>query len=649
MRKIFLTICLCLVFFIFSTVQAAPSPEGSLVVFNGTVYLIKGGQRYPFRSPEVFHSHGYQFGQVKPASSEDIALPEGTVMIYRDGSLVKAPDKPLVYLVTQSKKRGFNSAEAFFSLGYEFSNVVSSNPETFADLPEGEIITVNDSSVSHPSGTLVQHNGTVFLITPAGKKGFPSAEVFRSHGYEFRQVATANSLDIALPDVGFMESRSVLRVADSHTPSSPQIIGSTTTQANAKQNFSISSIDPDGDHLSLIVDWGDGTQKTSSQIASGSVFNAEHIWIAPGTYTISATVTDNYRHSANSNFLISVTPFLAVPNETASWIAEGNPQIDSKYIQWSTARKLTWDDFRGPIVSNDSREGAAVGTPVKSIANTSYKCENTGTVKRCSSRFDSFSVVALMDPDISWVLVKDSYGLAHEQTHFDIAEVMARKLKNQLSVLIGTSETREAFTEAVAIDLAKQALLTKKQNIEASFEQELNGTQELYDADTNHSLKKDIQAVWDACVSSWLVSLPSVIRCQLPVAQPPPSPPAPAPVPPPPACIPSISNTAPVGTQNAIGSITINSPNGGECLTKSSSHVITWSSSSNIDQVSIGYSFGAGSLNWIATGISNIGLYNWTVNVGSSSSTQAKIQITGYQTGFGSVTDSSDGFFTVSN
>jgi len=63
--------------------------------------------------------------------------------------------------------------------------------------------------------------------------------------------------------------------------------------------------------------------------------------------------------------------------------------------------------------------------------------------------------------------------------------------------------------------------------------------------------------------------------------------------------------------------------------------------------VYIGYSGCTGCLNWIATGIPNTGSYNWTVNVGNTTNTQFKIEITGYETGVGSVTDDSDAPFTV--
>jgi hypothetical protein len=94
--------------------------------------------------------------------------------------------------------------------------------------------------------------------------------------------------------------------------------------------------------------------------------------------------------------------------------------------------------------------------------------------------------------------------------------------------------------------------------------------------------------------------------------------------------------------------VTVTDPNGGEILYRGSVYRITWTSSPTINAVMLGYSTGPGSLNNITSGtIPNTGYYDWVVNVGNTVNTQFKIDITGYQTGVGSTTDQSDGFFTV--
>ena len=126
--------------FTVTPVSAAPHSEGCLVNVSGTVYLVTGGQKRGFTSAEVFMSHGYNFGQVVTASSDDADLPTGAIQIYANGTLVKGPNDPLVYLVVNGQKRGFTSGAVFTGLGYSFANIQWAPVNTFTDIPTGSNI-----------------------------------------------------------------------------------------------------------------------------------------------------------------------------------------------------------------------------------------------------------------------------------------------------------------------------------------------------------------------------------------------------------------------------------------------------------------------------------------------------------------------------
>jgi len=100
-------------------------------------------------------------------------------------------------------------------------------------------------------------------------------------------------------------------------------------------------------------------------------------------------------------------------------------------------------------------------------------------------------------------------------------------------------------------------------------------------------------------------------------------------------------------TPTAARWIAITAPNGGEVLTVGTTYRITWDSSPNIDKVTLGYKSCPSCLDWIANNIPNTGYYDWTVFVGNTTNTQFTIEIIGYETGVGSVTDESDAPFTV--
>ena len=126
--------------------SAAPHSEGCLVNVSGTVYKIMNGEKRGFTSAEVFMSHGYNFGQVVGANSDDASLSTGSIQIYANGTLVKGPNDPLVYLVVNGQKRGFTSGAVFTGLGYSFANIQWAPVNTFTDIPTGS--NINSTSES---------------------------------------------------------------------------------------------------------------------------------------------------------------------------------------------------------------------------------------------------------------------------------------------------------------------------------------------------------------------------------------------------------------------------------------------------------------------------------------------------------------------
>ncbi|HYE22502.1 MAG TPA: hypothetical protein VD998_02845, partial [Verrucomicrobiae bacterium] len=185
---------------------AAPHSNGCLVNASGTVWLIENGMRRGFPSAEVFSSHGYNFSQVVAANAEDTALPVGPVVVYADGTLVKGPSDPLVYLVANGQKRGFVSGSVFTGLGFSFGKIWTAAVNTFADMPTGA--NLESSTERHSNGVLVKDgSGTVWKMTASGRMGIPSMAVFNSYGYTWDRVVNANAADLASPNEGVLTAR----------------------------------------------------------------------------------------------------------------------------------------------------------------------------------------------------------------------------------------------------------------------------------------------------------------------------------------------------------------------------------------------------------------------------------------------------------
>jgi hypothetical protein len=196
--------------------SAAVHSDGCLVLSGGVVWLITGGTRRGFTSAEVFASHGNNFSQVVTATAEDAALPVGPIMTYADGTLVKGPNDPLVYLVAGGQKRPFVSGSVFTGLGYSFANIQQAPVNTFQDLPTGS--NLDSSAIAHPAGTVVISGGAIWKMTGTGRMGFPSAAVFSSHGYMFSKVVAANSYDLAMADEGAVAAKPACTTSGGTTP-----------------------------------------------------------------------------------------------------------------------------------------------------------------------------------------------------------------------------------------------------------------------------------------------------------------------------------------------------------------------------------------------------------------------------------------------
>lgn len=156
-----------------------------------------------------------------------------------------------------------------------------------------------------------------------------------------------------------------------------------------------------------------------------------------------------------------------------------NPANDDQgsLIAWKADRKLTWSDFKARPVA-----GATNAALTSSNINFNFSYGTKGFTYSISCNFDKTK---------SWGRVKTAYILAHEQAHFDIAEIHARKLNMRLSQYKYNKKT-------VGADLDK---------IYSEVMNEQHQMQLLYDKETNHSINSVKQKEWLKKVNELLKSL----------------------------------------------------------------------------------------------------------------------------------------------
>ena len=135
-------------------------------------------------------------------------------------------------------------------------------------------------------------------------------------------------------------------------------------------------------------------------------------------------------------------------------------------IEWNASRQLTWTDYKG---SPDPKSDAAASTTT--YLGVEYSMDEKGL---------SWKIQCLFSITRSWGKHKNDFVLKHEQGHFDIAEIFARKLNQRLKAYTFNNATY------------KEDLKT----IYTTITSEKEAFQDLYDRETDHSRKKEVQEEW---------------------------------------------------------------------------------------------------------------------------------------------------------
>lgn len=159
-------------------------------------------------------------------------------------------------------------------------------------------------------------------------------------------------------------------------------------------------------------------------------------------------------------------------------------QQDEAVLSWNETYKLSWADFKGKPNLNVS----AVAITASGI---SFGFSITKTEDNIVTNYRS-NVHAYFYPEQSWVKINetDDQVLKHEQLHFDITELFARKLRQRISNLKGSNNV--------------SAELKKAHNNTLN---ELSDFQDQYDNETDFSRHTESQIKWTKHVNEELIKL----------------------------------------------------------------------------------------------------------------------------------------------
>ncbi|MBC7220884.1 DUF922 domain-containing protein [Candidatus Bipolaricaulota bacterium] len=165
-------------------------------------------------------------------------------------------------------------------------------------------------------------------------------------------------------------------------------------------------------------------------------------------------------------------------------------------LPWSADRPIGWDDFWAPPPSDRDPGAAAAIATVLAYDLTAVAARDPGT-GRWQARIASLTVTNEMERDRSWALPerRTAAALAHEQGHFDLAEVYRRILERELQGLSG-----DGWTAAEA----EQALRTRAREAFQRVTARQSEVQARYDRETDHGRDAARQADWEGRIAAWL-------------------------------------------------------------------------------------------------------------------------------------------------
>ncbi len=161
---------------------------------------------------------------------------------------------------------------------------------------------------------------------------------------------------------------------------------------------------------------------------------------------------------------------------------ESTNHINDSIINWSTNQSLSWDDFNGEL--EPTFYAAAMTTTSIDILPKDVMVDENDKIQGS----EKLTCVARFHRNHSWTNSNNQDMLDHEQLHFDIAEIFARKLRKKFDELKSVKEAR--FTVYLE---ASQSNLKKCRRFQMQ-----------YDKLTNHGRDLETNKKWQQMIRSEL-------------------------------------------------------------------------------------------------------------------------------------------------
>lgn len=188
-----------------------------------------------------------------------------------------------------------------------------------------------------------------------------------------------------------------------------------------------------------------------------------------------------------SLFLCYLSSFLTTHAQVVfvtfrDYVPPGYETDDTVY--YAHEHPLTWDDFTGKV----NKE-----SPSSAVSFSSFSYDGSGLLKNDTLRVQ-LTIQVYFVKSGSWVRPgqADSYSLAHEQTHFDIAKLSAERFRRKVEETRLSPDYYDSEISFIYWDVYR----------------EMNTLQEQYDKETRHGGDRAAQYRWQEKVKRMLRPLP---------------------------------------------------------------------------------------------------------------------------------------------
>jgi hypothetical protein len=169
--------------------------------------------------------------------------------------------------------------------------------------------------------------------------------------------------------------------------------------------------------------------------------------------------------------------FAAVLFFSCSYLQAQEAAMNLAGLAWNEFYKLKWTDFAGKPTENAAGD-----------AGTVVQIKAKPFVVKDKIEYD---IQTFFDREKSWKRAETAELLAHEQLHFDLAELYARKIRQKVAEL-----------QAAGVKELKTYNLEVQKILSESNETDMN-----YDIETLHGVMEKKQAAWAASVKKELAEL----------------------------------------------------------------------------------------------------------------------------------------------